>query len=133
MAATMLLVGCGAGNARTDSALCRGVRIGEPVMPTLTVSGSPGGPDGVYVVRGSYRYPRRHDVCAEFGPPTRVRELSGGTQVWIYGPGTTILNFTRLHHRIVSKHSAGTVTFDNGQAVSIKFASGDHRPMPIGG
>ncbi len=119
------------GDARTDLALarvCQGVRLGDPVRPTLVLFGTLGG------LGGHWRYANRHDVCATFGAPDAIHHVARGRDVWFYLAGTRIEPWPQAVRAPVRfAHSAGTITFINGNAVSFRFRNTSSRREVIGG
>ena len=72
------------GDARTDLALarvCQGVRLGDPVRPTLVLFGT------LARLGGHWRDANRHDVCATFGAPDVIYHVARGRDVWFLPRG----------------------------------------------
>ena len=85
-------------------------------------------------MRGSYRPPDRHDVCALYGPPRTIEPLWGRIQVWSYGRGTGLMNTdSGPRGRFRFSHSRGIVVFDGNAAVAFRFKTSGRRRTPIGG
>jgi hypothetical protein len=93
---------------------CQGIKLGGSVPPTVAIQGS------LTRLSGSSRRFDRSDICATYGRPRSIRNLSGGEQAWAYGPGVAVINTPGIP-RYRFKHGSGRVILRRGVVVRIEL------------